>query len=163
MKVSSQGVWSLIGNTPVLPLHFSEHETTVWVKCEFLNPSGSIKDRIATYIIDDAEKKGLLKPDSIIVECSSGNTGVAMAMVGGARGYQVKILLSEGASPERRWLIRQLGAEVILFDSNGDYTTGIEITRQMAAEDPRVFLPRQFENELNIEDHYTTTGVELLK
>lgn len=162
MIASSKGVWSLIGNTPVLPLYFAEHDRTVWVKCEFLNPSGSIKDRIAGYIIDDAEKKGLLKPDSIIVECSSGNTGVAMSMVGGARGYKVKILLSEGASPERRWLIRQLGAEVILFDSNGDYTTGIEITRKMAAEDPRIFLPRQFENELNIEDHYTTTGRELL-
>ncbi|BCM92668.1 cysteine synthase [Abditibacteriota bacterium] len=163
MTKSSVGVWSLIGNTPVLPLHFSELDQTIWVKCEFLNPSGSIKDRVAAYIIEDAERRGILKPDSIIVECSSGNTGVAMAMVGGAKGYRVKILLSEGASPERRWLIRQLGGEVILFDSNGDYTTGIDITRQMAAEDPRVFLPRQFENELNVEDHLTTTGQELLK
>jgi cysteine synthase A len=162
MTVPSTGIWSLIGNTPILPLHFPEYELTIWVKCEFLNPSGSIKDRIASYIIEDAEKKGILKPDSIIVECSSGNTGVAMSMVGGAKGYKVKILLSEGASPERRWLIRQLGAEVILFDTDGDYSTGIEITRKMAAEDPRVFLPRQFENELNIEDHYSTTGRELL-
>ncbi len=163
MTKSSVGVWSLIGNTPVLPLYFAEQNQTIWVKCEFLNPSGSIKDRIAAYIIEDAERRGILKPDSIIVECSSGNTGVAMAMVGGAKGYRVQILLSEGASPERRWLIRQLGGEVILFDSKGDYTTGIEITRQMAANDPRIFLPRQFENELNVEDHLTTTGQELLK
>lgn len=162
MTVSSTGVWSLIGNTPLLPLYFSDYDKTVWVKCEFLNPSGSIKDRIASYIIGDAERNGILKPDSIIVECSSGNTGISMAMIGGAKGYGVKILLSEGASPERRWLMRQLGAEVILFDSQGNYTTGIEISRQMAAEDPRVFLPRQFENQLNIEDHYLTTGRELL-
>ena len=162
MTVPSVGVWSLIGNTPMLPLYFPELDQTIWAKCEFLNPSGSIKDRIAAYIINDAERRGILKPDSIIVECSSGNTGVAMAMVGGAKGYRVQILLSEGASPERRWLIRQLGGEVILFDSNGDYTTGIEMSRRMAENDPRVFLPRQFENELNVEDHLTTTGQEIL-
>ena len=162
MQTSAVGIWSLIGNTPVLPLYFPEYAQTIWAKCEFLNPSGSIKDRVAAYIIENAERCGLLHADSIIVECSSGNTGVAMAMVGGAKGYRVQILLSEGASPERRWLIRQLGGEVIGFDSNGDYRTGIEITRQMAAADARVFLPRQFENELNIEDHLTTTGRELL-
>lgn len=157
------GVWDLIGNTPILPLRFEPEGITVWAKCEFLNPSGSIKDRIAAYIINDAEQRGLLKPDSIILECSSGNTGVAMAMVGGAKGYKVQILLSEGASHERRWLIRQLGGEVILFESNGNYETGIEISRRMAAEDSRYFLPRQFENPLNVLDHETTTGQELLK
>ncbi len=156
------GVWNLIGNTPILPLHFAEHDLTVWAKCEFMNPSGSVKDRIAAFIIEDAERRGLLQPDSIIVECSSGNTGIAMAMVGGAKGYRVQILLESCASHERRWLIRQLGGEVILFDADGDYQTGIEISRQMAADDPRIFLPRQFENELNILDHLTTTGQELL-
>ncbi|RYX84138.1 cysteine synthase family protein [bacterium] len=163
MTKSSVGVWSLIGNTPVLPLYFAESDQTIWVKCEFMNPSGSIKDRIAAYIIEDAERRGILKPDSIIVECSSGNTGIAFAMVGVAKGYRVQILLSEGASFERRWLIRQLGGEVVLFDSDGNYTTGINITRQMAENDPRIFLPRQFENELNVEDHLTTTGQEILK
>lgn len=157
------GVWSLIGNTPILALRFEPEGWTLHLKCEFLNPSGSIKDRVAAYIIEDAERRGILKSDSIIVECSSGNTGIAMAMVGAAKGYRVQILLSEGASPERRWLIRQLGGEVILFDSNGDYTTGIEISRRMAAADPRIFLPRQFENELNILDHLTTTGQEILR
>lgn len=156
------GVWNLIGNTPILPLHFAQHDLTIWAKCEFMNPSGSVKDRIAAFIIEDAERRGLLQPDSIIVECSSGNTGIAMSMVGGAKGYRVQILLEKSASPERRWLIRQLGGEVILFDADGHYQTGIEISRQMAAENPRVFLPRQFENELNILDHLTTTGQELL-
>ena len=156
------GIWSLIGNTPILPLYFEPENVTVWAKCEFLNPSGSIKDRIAAYIINDAERRGLLKPDSIILECSSGNTGVAMSMVGGAKGYKVQILLSEGASHERRWLIKQLGGEVILFESGGNYETGIEISKKMAAEDPRIFLPSQFENPLNVLDHETTTGRELL-
>lgn len=156
------GVWSLVGNTPVLPLRFEEEDVTIYGKCEFLNPSGSIKDRIATYIINDAEQRGLLHEDSIILECSSGNTGVAMSMVGGAKGYRVEILLSEGASQERRWLIEQLGGKVILFESNGDYTKGIGISREMAAQDARYFLPRQFENPLNVRDHEETTGRELL-
>ncbi|RYG72982.1 cysteine synthase family protein [bacterium] len=163
MSIPSVGVWSLIGNTPILPLYFSDFDRTIWVKCEFLNPSGSIKDRVAVYIIEDAERRGLLKPDSIIVECSSGNTGISMAMVGVAKGYRVQILLSAGASSERSWLIRHLGGEVILIDSNADYATGIEIARKMAEADPRIFLPRQFENELNIEEHLTTTGQEILR
>ena len=157
------GVWSLIGNTPMLPLTFEPEGVVIHAKCEFLNPSGSIKDRIAAFIIDDAERRGELHPDSIILECSSGNTGVALAMVGGAKGYRVQILLSEGASHERRWLIQQLGGEVILFESNGDYRTGIEISRRMAAADARTFLPRQFENPLNVLDHETTTGQEILR
>lgn len=159
----SSGVWSLVGNTPILPLRFEPEGVTIFAKAEFLNPSGSIKDRIAVFIIEDAERRGLLKPDSIIVECSSGNTGVAMSMVGGAKGYKVQILLSEGASHERRWLIKQLGGEVILFEAGGNYERGIEISREMAAKDSRIFLPRQFENPLNVVDHETTTGQEILK
>ena len=136
---------------------------TIHAKCEFLNPSGSIKDRFAKTVILDAEARGLLKPDSIIVECSSGNTGIALSMLGAAKGYRVRILMSSSASQERRRLIRQLGAELVLFDSGGRYQTGIEMSREMAAADPRVFLPRQFENPLNALDHEHATGEEIVR
>jgi cysteine synthase A len=159
----AEAVLSLIGNTPLVPLHFTDEGLSLFAKCEFLNPSGSIKDRLAKCVILDAEKRGLLKPDSIILECTSGNTGIAFSMVGAAKGYHVTILMSQGASEERRRLIRQLGAELILFESAGRYQTGIDMSRQMAAKDPRYFLPRQFENPLNIEDHEHGTGQEILR
>lgn len=160
---AGDAVLSLIGNTPTVPLHFEREDITLYAKCEFLNPSGSIKDRLAKCVILDAEKRGLLRPDSIILECTSGNTGVALAMVGAAKGYRVTILMSEGASIERRRLIRQLGAELILFASSGRYQKGIEMSREMAAKDNRYFLPRQFENPLNVEDHEQHTGPEILR
>src|SRR5215470_10804137 len=123
----SDAVLSLIGNTPVTPLRFEPEGLTVLAKCEFLNPSGSIKDRFAKHVLLDAKQRGLLRTDSIILECSSGNTGIAMSMVGAALGHRVTILMSSGASEERRLLIRQLGAELILFDSAGQYQTGIEL------------------------------------
>lgn len=153
---------SLIGNTPLVPMRFEPEGVTIYAKCEFLNPSGSIKDRLAKTILLDARKRCLLKSDSIILECSSGNTGIAMSMVGAALGHRVTILMSASASEERRRLIRQLGAELILFNSEGRYQAGIEISQKMAAEDPRYFLPRQFENPLNVEDHEFGTGLEIL-
>lgn len=156
-------VLSLIGNTPVVPLVFEEEGVTVYAKCEFLNASGSIKDRLAKTVLVDAEERGLLRPDSIILECTSGNTGIALSMLGSAMGYRVAILMSQGASQERRMLIKQLGAELILFDSAGMYQTGIEMSREMAAKDRRYFLPRQFENILNVEDHEHGTGQELIR
>ena len=109
-------VLDLIGNTPMLPLRFPERGLTVYVKAEYLNPSGSVKDRLARYLIEDAERRGLLRHDSIIVECSSGNTGIALAMVGAVKGYAVRILMSASASTERRHLLHQFGAEVVLFE-----------------------------------------------
>ena len=159
----ADAVLSLIGNTPLVPLRFAEEGLTIFAKCEFLNPSGSVKDRLAQCVILDAERRGLLKPDSIILECTSGNTGIALSMVGAAKGYRVTILMSQGASEERRLLIRQLGAELILFQSAGQYQTGIEMSRAMAAKDPRYFLPRQFENPLNVQDHEHSTGQEILR
>ncbi len=159
----SEAVLSLIGNTPLVPLRFDPEGVTVYAKCEFLNPSGSIKDRLAKTVLLDARERGLLRPDSIILECSSGNTGIALAMVGAAIGHRVTILMSASASEERRKLIRQLGAELILFDSGGAYQTGIEMSRKMAAEDARCFLTRQFENPLNVEDHEVGTGLEILQ
>jgi cysteine synthase A len=159
----SEVVLSLIGNTPLVPLRFEPEGATIYAKCEFLNPSGSIKDRLARTVLVDARKRGLLKPDSIILECTSGNTGIALSMVGAALGYHVAILMSAGASEERRMLIRQLGAELILFESAGRYQTGIEMSREMSAKDPRYFLTRQFENPLNVEDHEFGTGLEILE
>jgi cysteine synthase A len=159
----SDAVLSLVGNTPLVPLFFEAEGLTIFVKCEIVNPSGSIKDRFAKCVLLDAEARGLLKPDSIIVECSSGNTGIALSMMGAALGYQVRILMSASASEERRKIIRQLGAELVLFDSGGQYQTGIEMSRAMAAQDARIFLPRQFENPINSEDHEHCTGAEILR
>jgi cysteine synthase A len=159
----SRAVLSLIGNTPLVPLHFRPENATIYAKCEFLNPSGSIKDRFAKCVILDAEQRGLLKPDSIILECTSGNTGIALAMVGAAAGYRVAILMSETASVERRRLIEQFGAELVLFKSDDGYQTGIRLSEEMARRDARYFLPRQFENPINADDHEHTTGQEILK
>ncbi len=156
-------VLSLIGNTPLVPLRFEPEGLTVFAKCEFLNPSGSIKDRLALTILTDAQRRGLLRPDSIVLECTSGNTGISLAMVGAALGCKVKILMSDTASVERRHLMRHLGAELELFKADRGYVTGIELSREMAAKDPRYFLPRQFENELNAADHEHGTGVEIIR
>lgn len=159
-------VLDLIGNTPLIPLDFPERGHRILAKCEFLNPSGSIKDRIARFIITRAIESGALKPGSVIVECSSGNTGIAMSMVGAACGLPVKIVMSEHASVERRKIIEAYGGEVILFSERPDrieYWKGVEITRAMAAEDPNIFLPRQFENPENVEDHDLFTGKEILR
>ena len=159
----ASAVLALIGNTPTVPLLFEPEGVTIYAKCEFRNPSGSVKDRFAAAVITDAERRGWLRPDSIILECTSGNTGIALSMIGAAKGYRVTILMSEEASHERRRLIRQFGAELILFKSDGRYQTGINLSREMAAKDSRYFLPRQFENPLNATDHEHSTGQEILR
>jgi cysteine synthase len=162
MTVTTPAVLALIGETAMLPLPFSDHGCTIYAKAEFLNPSGSIKDRLARHIIEDAEARGLLRPDSVIVECSSGNSGIALAMVGAVKGYRVHILMSDTASVERRHLLHHFGAEVELFTPVNGYATGIEIARAMAARDSRVFLPDQFENPLNALDHEENTAREIV-
>lgn len=156
-------ILQLIGNTPTLPLRFEPEGVTLFAKCEFLNPSGSVKDRFAAEVLTDAQRRGLLKPDSLVVECTSGNTGIALAMVGAAMGCQVRILMGEGASVERRYLMEQLGAEVQLFKADRGYRTGIELAREMAAVDSRIFLPNQFENPLNSAEHERDTAAELIR
>jgi cysteine synthase A len=145
----------------MMRLEFEPEGAAVFAKCEFLNPSGSIKDRLAKTVVDDAEKRGALNRDSIILECSSGNTGVAFAMLGAARGYGVTIVISEHASRVRRQLIEHFGAKVVCFPGE-NYWDGVELTRKMAAAEPRYFLPRQFENPLNPEDHEHATGREII-
>jgi len=155
-------VLSLIGRTPLIALPFGPEGLTIHAKAEFTNPSGSIKDRLAQYILLNARRRGLLRRDSVILECTSGNTGISLAMVGAALGYRVKILMSENASVERRHLIRHFGAEIQLFKPTHGYLTGIELAEKMARADRRYFLPRQFENPLNARDHEEHTGVEIL-
>ena len=159
----ADAVVGLIGDTPCVPLRFQPEGVTLWAKCEFLNPSGSVKDRFASAVIESAENSGQLHRDSIILECTSGNTGVSLAMIGAAKGYRVHILMSHGASQERRHLIRQFGAELTLFVATAGYRTGIDIAESMAAKDPHIFLPRQFENPLNAADHEHATGPEILR
>lgn len=151
----------LIGGTPMIPIYFEVERRTVWCKCEFLNPSGSVKDRLARTIILDGERTGQLRSESIILECTSGNTGIALSMLGAARGYGVTIVMSERASGERRKMIEHFGAKLILFSESG-YHAGIQITQRMAQENPDYFLPRQFENPINAMDHEHETGQEIL-
>jgi cysteine synthase A len=155
-------VLSLIGNTPLIPLHFPAEGVTIYAKAEFLNPSGSIKDRLAKSLILEARHRGALQPDSIILECTSGNTGIALAMVGASLGYAVHIVMSSSASMERRHLMRRLGAEITIFDGCASYQAGIDLTREMATANPRFWLPRQFENPLNAADHEETTALEII-
>ncbi|HRE79826.1 MAG TPA: cysteine synthase family protein [Opitutaceae bacterium] len=154
-------VLQLIGKTPLIPLRFSEEGLTLWAKCEFMNPSGSIKDRLALTILGDARRRGLLRPDTVVLECTSGNTGIALAMVGAVMGIRVKILMSDTASVERRHLMRHFGAELELFKADRGYLTGIERAEAMAAKDDRYFLPRQFANPLNAQDHAEHTAMEI--
>jgi len=153
----TDNILDLIGNTPLMRLKGER----VYAKAEFLNPGGSIKDRVALAMIEGAERDGRLKPDSVIMEPTSGNTGIGVALVGRAKGYRVRIVMPEGMSEERKKLIRALGAELILTPDEEGIAGAVERVRQMAAEDPRIFVPQQFENPDNPRIHYEQTAVEL--
>ncbi|MCE9548559.1 MAG: cysteine synthase family protein [Planctomycetia bacterium] len=161
--VRNGSVLELVGNTPTLPLRFEPEGVTIHAKCEFLNPSGSIKDRFAVAVVADALRRDALRHDSVILECTSGNTGIALAMVGAALGLRVSILMSHSASVERRQIMRHFGAEVILFEANAGYRTGIDLARDMAAKDSLYFLPSQFDNPLNAADHEHVTAQEMVR
>ncbi len=153
----TDNVLDLIGNTPLVRLKGEN----VYAKAEFLNPGGSIKDRVALAMIEGAERDGRLKRDSIIVEPSSGNTGIGLALVGRLKGYRVRIVMPEGMSEERKKIIRALGGELVLTDAAASIDGAVRAARQMAAEDPRVFVPQQFENPENPRCHYEQTAREL--
>lgn len=154
-----------IGNTPLIRLRKISDDTgcEIFAKAEFLNPGGSIKDRIARHIVLEAERRGELKPGSTIVEVTSGNTGIALAMVGAMRGYRVIIILPRSVSVERRQMIAAFGAELELLDEINDIQTAIMETETKAAGREDIFLPRQFANPDNIEAHRLTTGPEILR
>ena len=154
-----------IGNTPLIRLRHVSDETgcEVYAKAEFLNPGGSIKDRIARHIVREAEQRGELKPGSVIMEVTSGNTGIALSMVGAMRGYKVVIILPKTVSTERRQMIESFGAELRLLDEINDIQSAIADLEKLAEGHDEIFLPRQFANPDNIETHRLTTGVEILR
>jgi len=153
----TDNILSLIGNTPLVRLR----DERVYAKAEFLNPGGSIKDRVAVAMIEGAERRGRLKPDSIIVEPSSGNTGIGLVLVGRLKGYRVRIVMPAGMSEERKKLIKALGGELVLTPDEEGIAGAVRRVEQIAAEDPRVFVPQQFENPDNPACHYQTTAQEL--
>ena len=158
-----------MGNTPLIRLsRMAEPDSAqILVKFEGLNVGGSIKTRTAYNMIREAEKKGLIKEDTIIVEPTSGNQGIGLALVGAVRGYQTRIIMPDSVSEERRKLVEHYGAEVILIHDAGNIGACIEeclnTALRMAAEDPRVFVPQQFENPANPAVHRSRTAVEILE
>ena len=158
-----------MGNTPLIRLqHMAEEGSAqILVKFEGLNVGGSIKTRTAYNMIRDAEEKGLINKDTIIVEPTSGNQGIGLALVGAVRGYQTKIIMPDSVSEERRKLVRHYGAEVILIHDAGNIGACIEeclnTALKMAEEDPRVFVPQQFENPANPAVHRSQTAIEILE
>ena len=155
----------LIGHTPLLELtHIEKNnglEARILGKLEYLNPAGSVKDRIAKAMLDDAEAKGLLKPDSVIIEPTSGNTGIGLASVAAARGYRIIIVMPETMSVERRQLMKAYGAELVLTEGAKGMKGAIAKADELAKELPNSFIPGQFVNPANPAAHKATTGPEI--
>ncbi len=158
-------VQELIGRTPLMEIRNIEREegleARVLVKLEYLNPAGSVKDRIAKNMIEDAEEKGLLKPGATIIEPTSGNTGIGLAAIAASKGYRLILTMPETMSVERRNILKAYGAEIVLTEGVRGMTGAIEKAEELSKEIPGSFLTRQFENPANPETHRKTTGPEI--
>ena len=162
--LAPSGILDSIGNTPLVALRAASEETGchVLAKAEYMNPGGSIKDRIAKGIIEQAERRGTLRPGMTILEVTSGNTGIALSMVGAVKGYRVVIMMPKTVSEERRHMISSLGAELCLIEELHNIEAAVEQTKEMARKDASLFLPSQFENPDNPRAHEVTTGFEII-
>lgn len=161
--MKAQNILETIGKTPVVKINklFGENKN-IWIKLERNNPGNSIKDRIALAMIEDAEAKGLLSPDSVIIEPTSGNTGIGLALVVAVKGYKVILVMPESMSVERRKLMEIYGAEFELTPREKGMKGAIERAAELTAENPKAWSPKQFENPANIEVHKKTTAQEIL-
>src|SRR5918912_4123667 len=166
-RAPGSSVLDMIGRTPLVRLHQFERETPgveLYAKAEWQNPGGSVKDRAAARMILEGEALGKLRPGKIILDATSGNTGIAYAMVGAARGYKVRLCVPENASPERKLILRALGAELVLTNPLEGTDGAIREARRLYAEDPdRYFYPDQYNNDANWKAHYDTTAVEIIE
>ena len=164
MKIYER-ITDLVGKTPLvkLPNYSAKRglEATIAVKVEAFNPAGSVKDRIAKAMLDDAEAKGLVNKDTVIIEPTSGNTGIGLAAVSASRGYRIILTMPETMSVERRNLLKAYGAELVLTDGSKGMKGAIERAKQLAEEIPNSFIPSQFTNPANPEVHRKTTGPEI--
>jgi cysteine synthase A len=162
---TAKRITDLIGNTPLLELSNYAHKNTLQAvllgKLEYFNPAGSIKDRTAVSMLDDAEKKGLLKPGTILIEPTSGNTGIGLAMIAAARGYRLILTMPETMSVERRKLFQAYGAELVLTDGAKGMKGAIDQAEKLLKDTPGSFSPSQFDNPANPEIHRQTTGPEI--
>lgn len=163
--MKSADILDAIGNTPLveLPRISPKKGVRIFAKMEGNNPTGSLKDRIAKYMIEQGERSGELTKDKTILEPTSGNTGIALAMIGRRKGYKVKVVIPENATPERRQLLEIFGAEMIYSDGTKGSNGAIELAQKLAAQDKSLFMPYQYGNPANPLAHYETTGVEILK
>jgi cysteine synthase B len=160
----SNNILDSIGNTPLVELKYLSRNPAVriFAKLEGFNPTGSVKDRIAHYMLKQAEKSGKLRAGLTILEATSGNTGIALAMIGRLKGYPVKVVMPENVSPERVQLLQLYGAEIVFSDGTKGTNGAVEVAREMG-KDPTYFMPDQYSNEANPLAHYETTAVEILQ
>ena len=166
MKTNLKELDRMIGNTPMIGINYryKGKAGVVYAKCEYYNFSGSIKDRMALYILKEAYSSGAIKQDSVIVEATSGNTGIAFSALGRMLGHKVCIIMPDWMSLERKLLIKSFGAEIIpVSKEEGGFSGSIRLSQEMAAKDPDIFLPCQFSNHNNIKAHEETTGHEIIQ